>query len=55
MALRNGARFAVSLHDVFSHGCHLVPGSITEAQAQLGRVRLPCVDSGYADGRSSSL
>ena len=32
MALRNGSRFAVSMADVFPHGCHLVPGSITEAQ-----------------------
>ena len=32
MALRNGSRLAVSMHDVFPHGCHLMPGSITEAQ-----------------------
>ena len=32
MALRNGSRLGVSMHDVFPHGCHLVPGSITEAQ-----------------------
>ena len=31
MALRNGSRLGVSMHDVFPHGCHLVPGSITEA------------------------
>jgi hypothetical protein len=32
MALRNGSRLGVSMHDVFPYGCHLVPGSITEAQ-----------------------
>jgi hypothetical protein len=32
MALRNGSRLGVSMHDVFPHGCHLVPDSITEAQ-----------------------
>ena len=31
MALRNGSRFAVSMADVFPHGCHLVPDSIAEA------------------------
>ena len=32
MALRNGSRFAVSMAEVFPHGCHLMPESITEAQ-----------------------
>jgi len=27
MALRNGSRLGVSMHDVFPHGCHLVPGA----------------------------
>ena len=31
MALRNGSRFAVSMQDVFGHGCNLMPDSITEA------------------------
>jgi hypothetical protein len=34
------------MHDVFPHGCHLVPGSITEAQdydEATGR-RSPAVD-----------
>jgi len=46
MALRNGSRFAVSMHDVFSHGCHLVPDSITEAQDydEKTKLRTPAVD-----------
>ena len=46
MALRNGSRFAVSMHDVFSHGCHLVPDSITEAQDydEKTKQRTPAVD-----------
>ena len=32
MALRTGSRFPVSMHDVFPHGCCLVPDSIAEAQ-----------------------
>jgi hypothetical protein len=33
MALRkNGVRLGVGMADVFPHGCHLVPGSITEVQ-----------------------
>lgn len=32
MALRNGSRLPVSMHDVFPDGCHLVPDSIIEAQ-----------------------
>ena len=46
MALRNGSRLGVSMRDVFPHGCHLVPGSITEAQdydEATGR-RSPAVD-----------
>jgi hypothetical protein len=31
MALRNGSRFGVSMAEVFPHGCHLVPDSISEA------------------------
>jgi hypothetical protein len=31
MALRTGARFPVSMQDVFGHGCNLMPDSITEA------------------------
>jgi hypothetical protein len=46
MALRNGSRFAVSMHEVFSHGCHLVPDSITGAQDydEQTRRRTPSVD-----------
>ena len=46
MALRNGSRFAVSMHEVFPHGCHLVPDSITEAQDydEKTRRRTPSVD-----------
>jgi hypothetical protein len=46
MALRNGSRLGVRMHDVFPHGCHLVPGSITEAidyDEATGR-RSPAVD-----------
>jgi hypothetical protein len=46
MALRNGSRFGVSMHDVFPEGCVLVPGSISEAQdydEKTGR-RTPAVD-----------
>ena len=46
MALRNGSRLGVSMHDVFPHGCHLVPDSITEAidyDEATGR-RTPAVD-----------
>jgi hypothetical protein len=32
MALRNGSRLHVAMHDVFPHGCHLVPDSIVEAR-----------------------
>jgi hypothetical protein len=46
MALRNGSRSPVSMHDVFSHGCHLMPGSITEAQDydEKTKRRTPAVD-----------
>ena len=46
MALGNGSRLPVSMQDVFSHGCHLVPDSITEAQDwdEASRVRKPSVD-----------
>jgi hypothetical protein len=46
MALRNGSRFAVSMAQVFSHGCCLVPDSITEAQDydERTKTRSPSVD-----------
>lgn len=46
MALRNGSRFGVSMADVFSHGCHLVPDSISEAQDYDERTkrRTPSID-----------
>ena len=46
MALRNGSRFPVSMHDVFPHGCCLVPDSITEAQDydEKTKKRTPSVD-----------
>jgi hypothetical protein len=46
MALRNGSRFAVSMQQVFPHGCHLMPDSITEAQDydEKTRTRTPSVD-----------
>jgi hypothetical protein len=46
MALRNGSRLGVSMHDVFPHGCHLVPDSIVEAQDydENTRRRTPAVD-----------
>jgi hypothetical protein len=31
MALKGGSRFPVAQADVFPHGCHLVPDSISEA------------------------
>jgi hypothetical protein len=46
MALRNGSRFPVSMRDVFSHGCCLVPDSIAEAQDydEKTKKRTPSVD-----------
>jgi hypothetical protein len=46
MALRNGSRFAVSMAEVFPHGCHLMPESITEAQDynEQTRQRTPSID-----------
>ncbi|HEY6278797.1 MAG TPA: plasmid replication, integration and excision activator [Streptosporangiaceae bacterium] len=46
MALRNGSRFAVSMADVFPHGCYLVPDSIAEAQDydEKTKRRTPSVD-----------
>ena len=46
MALRNGLRLSVSMQEVFSHGCHLVPDSITEAQDynEKTKQRTPAVD-----------
>ena len=46
MALNSGVRLPVGMADVFPYGCHLVPGSITEAQdydEATGR-RSPAVD-----------
>jgi hypothetical protein len=37
MALRNGSRLPVSMRDVFPEGCHLVPDSIVEADADMSR------------------
>ena len=46
MALRTGARLPVGMAEVFPHGCHLVPDSITEAQDydEKTRRRTPAVD-----------
>jgi hypothetical protein len=46
MALRNGSRFGVSNQEVFSHGCHLLPDSITEAMDydEKTKTRRPAVD-----------
>jgi hypothetical protein len=46
MALRNGSRFPVSMQQVFPHGCHLMPDSLTEAQDydEKTRTRTPSVD-----------
>jgi hypothetical protein len=46
MTIRNGSRFQVGMHDAFSHGCHLVPDSIAEAQDydEKTKVRSPSVD-----------
>src|SRR5215470_129031 len=46
MALSNGARLPIGMAEVFPARCHLVPGSITEAQDwdEATRVRTPAVD-----------
>jgi hypothetical protein len=46
MAFRNGTRLPVSMAQVFPHGCHLMPDSITEAQDydEQTRTRTPAVD-----------
>jgi len=46
MALKNGSRFAVSMQQVFPHGCHLMPDSITEAidYDEQTRTRTPAID-----------
>ena len=46
MSIRTGARFPVGMAEVFPHGCHLVPDSITEAQDydEKTRRRTPAVD-----------
>ena len=46
MAFKNGSRLPVGMQNVFPNGCHLVPGSITEAMdydEATGR-RSPAVD-----------
>ena len=44
--LRNGSRLPVSMHEVFPHGCHLMPESINEAQDydEQTRTRRPATD-----------
>ena len=46
MALRNGSRFAVSMTEVFPHGCCLVPDSISEGQDydEKTKTRRPAID-----------
>jgi hypothetical protein len=46
MALRNGARFPVSMQAVFGHGCNLMPDSITAAMDydEQTKVRRPAAD-----------
>jgi len=46
MAVTAGIRLPVAHGDVFPHGCHLVPDSITEAQDwdEVSRTRSPTVD-----------
>jgi hypothetical protein len=46
MALRNGSRFAISMQQIFPHGCHLMPDSITEAidYDEQTRTRTPAID-----------
>jgi hypothetical protein len=46
MAVTAGIRLPVAQGDVFPHGCHLVPDSITEAQDwdEVSRTRSPTVD-----------
>src|SRR5438046_2184469 len=44
--IRNGARFPVTMAQVFPHGCHLMPDSITEAQDydEKTKTRSPATD-----------
>ena len=46
MAVTAGIRLPVAHADVFPHGCHLVPDSITEAQDwdEVSRTRSPALD-----------
>jgi hypothetical protein len=46
MAVGNGVRLPVAHAELFPHGCHLVPDSITEAQAwdEATRTRSPAAD-----------
>ena len=51
--IRNGARFPVTMAQVFPHGCHLMPDSITEAQDydEKTKTRSPATDK--LTGKSS--
>jgi hypothetical protein len=44
--IKGGTRFPVSMAQVFPHGCHLMPDSITEAQDydEKTRTRTPAID-----------
>jgi hypothetical protein len=46
MAVTAGIRLPVAHADVFPHGCHLVPDSISEAQGwdEVSRTRTPALD-----------
>lgn len=46
MAIRTGSRFPVTMHDVFPHGCCLVPDSIAEAMDydEKTKRRSPAID-----------
>ena len=46
MAFKNGTRLPVSMAQVFPHGCHLMPDSITEAidYDEQTRTRTPAID-----------
>jgi hypothetical protein len=46
MAFKNGTRLPVNMAQVFPHGCHLMPDSITEAQDydEQTRTRTPAID-----------
>jgi hypothetical protein len=44
--IKNGCRFPVSMHEVFAHGCNLMPDSITAAMDydEKTRTRRPATD-----------